>query len=1416
MAFPFHRSRANARTSSPGVEDEDQNSDVENYLRELKNPPAPTIDIVAIHGLNPIPGKANHGEGTWSKNGVLWLKDERFLPGRFPNARILLFGYNSRVAPSTSNAGVMDIAKALLNRLGVKRRDDPQRPIVFLCHSLGGIIVKQALVRAMHSTAYRSIHWSTRAIAFFGTPHRGGNHADLGRVLASIAGFLTGSVKNNFLETLQKNSSGAADIHELFMEQAQEYRIVSFYETLPKPGLGLIVDKVSATLGLPECTEISVPVAANHSDICKFDRSDPTYELVIENIADLVQYALQPRQIGTPLLAPTISLTDPENWQRTLSVESLQSTGSFDLSDSTGSSSRSGGQYGMPTFQDIESGNSHPKKATDSTPTSPVFILPYSSNPDFIGRDKIFNIVKHSLGSTTSGQRRVALYGPGGVGKSQIAVRYAYWYRQNFPDHSIFWIHCGTAERFRQGLIDIGTECHVAGIADRNNNRLLLLKDWLQRKIDFKWLMILDNADDSSQLWVDLSSYIPDCEHGSILITTRDSKLGRRLVNGRSLLQIQKMSPEEAVMMLKTRLSTKGETSPITPVTPAPYQQPVSDNDLLRLAQSLDYMPLAIVQAAGFITDNAISVGRYVVLFGDDASAVKLLMHNVQEWGRDSDVPSSVYATWKLSIEQIQKAYPKSAELIFLMAHYEQSQIPEPLLKHYVGHDVVEFTTIIGVLLRFSLVVGGREATYNMHRLVQLLVKQWLATSGSAAEWQSKALRLLSSHFPSGELETWVVCASLESHAVKMIHTPAIKNDADSSHLATLQINLAWYYFNRGRWSSAEEYARAACVTFQEAHGLRHRDTLAAQTKLTLILKQNTKLEEAEMVIKQTVHRCKALLGSKDRQYFDALDAFALIAQTRGRLTVAEKASRKALSGREELLGPRDPSVFLSQRRLATILEFSGRYEQAETCIMSALNEQKSLVGMADKTTLRLMQRLVFIQRLQGKYVEAEKTAEEYLKVTTATYGPNHIDTQLARYTFAFTLIVNNKIEEAEAIFLSLIDHIEKEHPFGPDHQYNFFVQNALSSIRMIQGRYVEASWLLSTAWNGIQKTYGKHHAKTYEFQSAYAAALTLADTSELDGAMILQKQAYNGLKKVVGEKHPSTLTALLRLSEAYATRRELGPALKMAEQALRGREKMLNANHPDILAGRKRVSELQTMQQGIMEANIELDKTASGTSEKRQRKKRSFFGLRSRASSNAEHVVAGSHADGAITEKEQTAHVATEELEKSESYDSTKGTRKWSLGLFGRYLSGDTEEKIEDKEIDLTIDSDSDDDRTGESLDNEKSAAFTNNPLGPPPLPQRPAVDTQSHATMQDSKEHDPKHRASIEVPSETVQQEDTIESIAQLIRRRRIDSRASRYQEQRKPELKPDASELPAEGVRNPAARLDGPGWDASPFGA
>jgi hypothetical protein len=76
---------------------------------------------VAVHGLNPFKNTSN-AVSTWtSDNGKMWIQDEEFLPTQIPNARIMLFGYNSNVAFTSSNAGLAQQATNLLLLLGLRR-----------------------------------------------------------------------------------------------------------------------------------------------------------------------------------------------------------------------------------------------------------------------------------------------------------------------------------------------------------------------------------------------------------------------------------------------------------------------------------------------------------------------------------------------------------------------------------------------------------------------------------------------------------------------------------------------------------------------------------------------------------------------------------------------------------------------------------------------------------------------------------------------------------------------------------------------------------------------------------------------------------------------------------------------------------------------------------------------------------------------------------------------------------------------------------------------------------------------------------------------------------------------------------------------------------------------------------------------
>lgn len=190
-----------------------------------------------MHGLNPI-NTEFHAEATWTVEDKLWLRD--FLPLKLPSARVLLFGYNANVAFETSIAGVQEQAINLLNRIASKREEAEERPIVFVAHSLGGIIVKRALVEAKLDDSYKSLRDATYGIAFFGTPHQGGNSAKLGAIAASIARGVLQNPSNTFMKALKKDSLFSDSLVRDFRHQLEDYYVLSFVETLPKGKLGLV------------------------------------------------------------------------------------------------------------------------------------------------------------------------------------------------------------------------------------------------------------------------------------------------------------------------------------------------------------------------------------------------------------------------------------------------------------------------------------------------------------------------------------------------------------------------------------------------------------------------------------------------------------------------------------------------------------------------------------------------------------------------------------------------------------------------------------------------------------------------------------------------------------------------------------------------------------------------------------------------------------------------------------------------------------------------------------------------------------------------------------------------------------------------------------------------------------------------
>ncbi|KAF8241285.1 hypothetical protein K440DRAFT_573639 [Wilcoxina mikolae CBS 423.85] len=193
-----------------------------------------TFRVVAIHGLGGHPMK------TWSKEHKLWLRD--LLPGHLPshNLRISSFGYNSAVF-GRSRSQIRHFAEQLLNDLHQRRRETKTTgiPIVFVCHSLGGIVCKKALnIAHEHARVHRDITQSTKGIVFMGTPHLGADVAAWGRFFGNIGNVVTfGSFRTDLLKDLKSKSREFGDIATSFVERAADLQIVSMFERRPTKGI---------------------------------------------------------------------------------------------------------------------------------------------------------------------------------------------------------------------------------------------------------------------------------------------------------------------------------------------------------------------------------------------------------------------------------------------------------------------------------------------------------------------------------------------------------------------------------------------------------------------------------------------------------------------------------------------------------------------------------------------------------------------------------------------------------------------------------------------------------------------------------------------------------------------------------------------------------------------------------------------------------------------------------------------------------------------------------------------------------------------------------------------------------------------------------------------------------------------------
>ena len=271
--------------------------------------------IIAVHGLNPrSKDAADHAWDTWrtpaGPEGRLWLRDD--LPQSVPKSRIFLYEYDATAVYGKDRDTFVGKANELLEAIRIERDDmEESRPILLLGHSMGGLLIKQALINAHNNPKYTPIKDATTGLAFFATPHHGGDWmlVNLGGVAAKIASAMGFQKGDDVLETLKKGSIFADIMQEHWRHQLLKYDIISFWGALDSVSRRSFIDPRSANhvtnqvvpaksaqFGMPGDRENVVKLNADHRSVCKFGASQQdqdNFNLVRGNIRDIYKNALK-------------------------------------------------------------------------------------------------------------------------------------------------------------------------------------------------------------------------------------------------------------------------------------------------------------------------------------------------------------------------------------------------------------------------------------------------------------------------------------------------------------------------------------------------------------------------------------------------------------------------------------------------------------------------------------------------------------------------------------------------------------------------------------------------------------------------------------------------------------------------------------------------------------------------------------------------------------------------------------------------------------------------------------------------------------------------------------------------------------------------------------------------------------------
>jgi tetratricopeptide (TPR) repeat protein len=654
--------------------------------------------------------------------------------------------------------------------------------------------------------------------------------------------------------------------------------------------------------------------------------------------------------------------------------------------------------------------------------------LPFASLGSlFAGRDEdLADLHTALLGAKGA---PVALHGLGGIGKTRLAIEYA-WSREAVYSALLF-VSASDGAALNAGLAGL-TAFEILDLPEKeardDATKITAVLRWLESNPT--WLMILDNVDDSNAVGA-VAKLMPRLKGAHVVITARASNFP----SGMRKLEVSTLDENAAAQFLLDR-------------TDADRSKSKDDTALARtLARELGGLALGLEQAGAHIATDHVGFARYLKLWGESREKA-LAWADASVTGSDRTLAT----TWATSVSRLS---PESRRLLDRLAFLAPDPVPDSLLDVVVPEaSDIDAYEARGGLYAYSLVSGvtaedGGAPGFVMHRLVQDFARRAMSDE-RRMQALHEALEWIDAAFVGDpqDVRSWPILDPLTPH------TLAVARHADAAEIgkptAWLFNQLGLLFEAKADYAEAEQLKRRALAIDELSLSPDHPNLARDLNNLAELLRATNRLPEAEPLYRRALAIVENSYGPDHSNVATCLSNLALLLQSTNRLGEVEPLYRRALAIDEKGLGPDHPNVAVRLSNLATLLHATDRLDEAEPLMRRALAIDQTSYGPDHPSVAIRLNNLAHLLQTSNRLTEAEPMIRRALVIREKGYGLDHPQVANSLNNLAGLLLETNRPAGAEPLMRRALAILETS--LGPNHPSSVIVRNNLAALEAALG----------------------------------------------------------------------------------------------------------------------------------------------------------------------------------------------------------------------------------------------------------------------------------------------------------------------------------------------------------------------------